>query len=163
MNEFIASIKNPGKLLIAVVIAHAAGLVGSVFTVRSVDTWYTTLAQPYFAPPSWLFGPVWLTLYTLMGIAAYLVWQKWQSDAESRVPLVIYFLHLILNAFWSIVFFGFRDPGTAFVVIMILLAIIFYLTLAFSRTDTYAGYLMVPYLTWVGFASFLNYYIWILN
>jgi tryptophan-rich sensory protein len=161
--SLLKRLPNPGRLVIAVGVTHTAGLIGSVFTTKTVSSWYPLLVKPEFSPPSWIFAPVWLALYTLMGIAAYLVWQKWREDSESRVPLVVYFIHLVLNSFWSIVFFGFKDPATAFAVIIVLWINIAYLVIAFFRVYPRAGYLLVPYLLWVSFAAALNYHIWILN
>lgn len=149
-------------LIISIVIAHAAGIIGSFFTVSSVGTWYTTLVQPSFAPPAWVFGPVWLTLYTLMGIAAFLVWRK-RKKGNVRRALWVYGVHLVLNALWSILFFGLHRPDLALFEIIVLLAFIVWTSVLFWRIDRRAGWLMMPYIAWVSFATILNYAIWILN
>jgi len=140
-----------------------AGLIGSFFTIDSIATWYTTLQKPGFNPPNWVFGPVWTTLYTLMGISAYLVWMKGWDKKEVRVALWVFILQLVLNTMWSIIFFGAKELFSAFVEIVFLwLAIVFTIFL-FNRISRNAALLMVPYLLWVSFAAFLNYSIWQLN
>jgi translocator protein len=148
--------------IISILIAQTAGIIGSVFTASSVQTWFETITKPAWNPPGWLFGPVWITLYTLMGIAAYLVWQ--QKDAPgTKIALWIYSVHLVFNALWSILFFGLKNPGLAFAEIIVLLFLILLTTILFWKINPIAGWLMVPYITWVLFASVLNYTIWQLN
>lgn len=149
-------------IAISILIAQAAGIIGSVFTVSGVQTWYTTITKPSWNPPSWVFGPVWITLYTFMGIASFLVWQQKESPG-AKLALGIYGLHLALNALWSILFFGLKNPGLAFAEIIILLIFILMTTFLFWRINTWAGILMLPYIIWVSFATFLNYTIWRLN
>lgn len=149
-------------LIISIAIAQGAGIIGSVFTASSVQTWFETIAKPAWNPPSWLFGPVWITLYTMMGVAAYLVWQ--QRDAPgAKMALGVYGVHLVFNALWSILFFGLKNPGIAFFEIIVLLVLIVVTTVLFWRINPWAGALMIPYIAWVSFASFLNYTIWQLN
>ena len=148
--------------IISILIAQGAGAIGSLFTTSSIDTWYTAIIKPEWNPPSWVFGPVWVTLYTLMGIAAYLVWRK-RDTQEARRALYIYGVHLLLNSLWSILFFGLQNPQIAFFEILILLAFIVVVTVLFWRINTWAGLLFLPYLAWVSFAAYLNYTIWQLN
>jgi len=151
------------KLAAAILVCLFAGLIGSFFTIDSIATWYTTLQKPGFNPPNWVFGPVWTTLYTLMGISAYLVWMKGWDKKEVRVALWVFILQLVLNTMWSIIFFGAKELFSAFVEIVFLwLAIVFTIFL-FNRISRNAALLMVPYLLWVSFAAFLNYSIWQLN
>jgi tryptophan-rich sensory protein len=131
--------------------------VGSFFTFNSVSTWYPTLEKPFFNPPSWIFGPVWTTLYFLMGISLFLVWGKKKTD------LTWFWAQLALNAFWSIVFFGMKSPGLAFLVIVLLWISIFLTIKSFYKINKNAAYLLYPYLAWVTFASILNLFIAILN
>ncbi len=147
---------------VSIVIAQTAGLVGSLFTVESVSTWYTTISKPEWNPPSWIFGPVWITLYTLMGIAAYMVWQQ-REVPNAKLALWIYGVHLVFNALWSILFFGLKNPGLAFAEIIVLLVLIVITTLLFWKINPLAGGLMIPYIVWVSFAAFLNYTIWQIN
>lgn len=148
--------------LISIAIAQSAGLIGSVFTASSVNTWFDTLVKPSFNPPSWLFGPVWITLYTMMGLAAYLVWQQ-RDVPGAKLALGVYGVHLALNALWSILFFGLKNPGWAFAEILVLLGFILLTTYLFWKISPVAGVLMIPYIAWVSFASVLNYSIWQLN
>jgi len=148
--------------IISIVIAQAAGIIGSVFTVSSVRGWYTTLVKPALNPPSWVFGPVWTTLYTLMGIASYLVWRK-IGPPGAKLALTMYGVQLGLNALWSIIFFGLKQPGLAFAEIIVLLIFIIITTVLFWRISHVAGALMIPYIVWVSFASYLNFALWRLN
>jgi len=149
--------------IIFILISQTAGFVGSFFTVNSVNTWYTTLNKPSFNPPNWIFGPVWVTLYALMGIASYLVWQKRGDSSLVKIALIVFFIHLLFNALWSIVFFGIQNTAWAFVVIIIPWIMIVALIFLFYKIDKRAAYLLVPYLLWVSFASLLNFSIWKLN
>ncbi len=150
------------KLIIAVVICQLAGIIGSVFTAQSIPDWYQTLVKPEFTPPSWLFAPVWITLYTLMGISLYLVWER--KDKKDVTPaLLVFFAQLVLNAIWSIVFFGLQSPFYAFIIIVFLWVLIAGSIYFFYPVSKTAAYLLIPYILWVSFAALLNYYIWILN
>ncbi len=149
--------------IVSILIAQLAGLLGSFFTVASVNSWYLTINKPSWNPPGWLFGPVWISLYTLMGIAAYLVWQKRNSGQSIKAALVIYGIHLILNALWSIIFFGLKNPGLALVEIMGLLFFIVLTMVLFYKIRPVTFLLLLPYLLWTSFATFLNFIIWRLN
>ncbi|MBX9765279.1 tryptophan-rich sensory protein [Patescibacteria group bacterium] len=150
-------------LLFSVGISHVAGIIGSLFTLDAIPNWYAMLTLPSFAPPNWLFGPVWLTLYTLMGIALFLVWRKgtWLVDVKWGVR--VFFFQLIINALWSIMFFGLQNPLYGLVTIGLLVLSILATMFYFFRVSKIAGFLMVPYLLWVSFAAYLNYSIWSLN
>lgn len=149
-------------MLLAVLASFSAGVVGSVFTAGAVDAWYLTLKRPFFTPPSWLFGLVWTALYLLMGVSLYRIWIKVKNPIQNTA-IKIFAVHLIVNALWSIVFFGFQDPGLALLVIVVLLALIVYLVKAFYQVDKKAGILLLPYLSWVSFAAILNFAFWRLN
>jgi tryptophan-rich sensory protein len=149
-------------LLASVVVCELAGIIPSILTAEDVATWYPTLAKPAFTPPSWLFGPVWTTLYLLMGVALYLVWRSDRSRVR-RVALAAFGVQLVLNAAWSLVFFGSRAIFGGLVVIVALLAVILATMALFARIDRRAAALLVPYLLWVGFATALNYELWRLN
>ncbi len=148
--------------IISVLIAQTVGWVSALFTMPQVDTWYEVLDKPFFNPPSWVFGPVWTLLFTLMGIAAYRVWSL-RSKPLAKTGLKIYGLQLLLNFTWSILFFGLQNPTAAFMEIVILLSAIVLNTILFSRVDKLAGWLFLPYVLWVGFATILNFTIVILN
>ncbi|NTW46255.1 MAG: tryptophan-rich sensory protein [Candidatus Moranbacteria bacterium] len=148
--------------VVSVVIAEGAGILGSVFTARSVSGWYATLSKPSWTPPGWLFGPVWTVLFALMGIAAGLVWEK-RAIPGATLALSAYAVQLLLNVFWSVLFFGFRRPDLAYLEILALLVAIVVTTALFFRIDSRAGMLMLPYIAWVSFASFLNLAVWRMN
>ncbi|MBI2042719.1 MAG: tryptophan-rich sensory protein [Candidatus Nealsonbacteria bacterium] len=156
-------------LFASIIIAQMAGVIGSFFTTSSIQTWYAFLAKPLLSPPSWVFAPAWVTLYTLMGIAAFLVWSSYAkaTDGQARkrikIALCIYLIQLLLNASWSIVFFGLRSPFWAFLVIIILWLLILLTMVKFWKIRTVAGILFVPYILWVTFAAYLNFAIWLLN
>jgi len=150
------------SLIVSIAIAQGAGIIGSIFTVVSVKTWYLDIVKPEWNPPSWIFGPVWITLYTLMGIAAYLIWQMREVEG-AKLALVVYGIQLALNALWSVLFFGLKNPGLAFAEILVLLVFIIATTILFWKINTWAGVLLLPYLAWASFATFLNYTIWQLN
>lgn len=151
------------QLAFFIFISELAGIVGSVFTSPAIPTWYASLNKPSFNPPGWLFGPVWITLYAMMGTASYLIWQKWNESGLAKIALVLFFVHLFFNALWSILFFGFKNPMLAFFEIMILWIMILVLVMLYWKLDKRASLLLLPYLFWVSFASVLNFYIWRLN
>lgn len=161
-------VKNYLQLLFAIALSQSAGLLGAIFTTSSVTTWYPTLVKPALNPPSWVFGPVWTTLYVLMGVAAYMIWRVYERSSGAkkrfaRMALLAFVLQLGLNAWWSIIFFGNQQLGWAlFEVVCLWLAIVatIYYFAKLSRT---AAWLLVPYVLWVSFASYLNYSLWMLN
>lgn len=144
-------------------VSELAGVVGSVFSVTAIQTWYGTLSQPAFSPPNWVFGPVWTTLYALMGIAAFLVWQKGSQRQDVKIALRLFFMQLGLNAIWSIIFFGLHSIGGGLVEICMLWIAVLATTLAFAKISQPAAWLLVPYLAWVSFAAILNLCLWRLN
>lgn len=138
------------KLLLCILITEGAGIVGSIATASSVKSWYLTdLVKPTFNPPSWVFGPVWTSLFLLMGIALYLVWNK-------KNNLFWFWTQLILNTLWSFLFFGLRSPALAFYEIVILWLAILITIVKFWKINKTASILLWPYLAWVSFALFLN-------
>lgn len=161
-------INNFFKLAITIAVCQLAGVVGSVFTVSSIPNWYAGIAKPSINPPAWVFGPVWTTLFLLMGIAMFLVWKKIDSGVAKdkkkiKIALGIFGVQLILNTLWSIIFFGLHSPGGALIEIIFLWAAIFATIVAFAKVSRLAAWLLVPYILWVSFASYLNYLIWTLN
>lgn len=147
----------------SIVLCLSVGLVGSIFTASSVSTWFPGLAKPWFAPPAWLFGPVWTILYVLMGVALYLVWLAGWKKTEVREAVYLFLVHLAINAAWSWLFFGMRSPLAGLFCIFVLWGFILMLTLRFHRIRPAAAYLLIPYLAWVSFATVLNFDIWRLN
>lgn len=154
---------NYKRLIVSLALPQLAGVIGSVFTTSAISTWYAALERPSFSPPNWLFGPAWITLYVLMGISIYLVWQKLGKNKQARQSFWLFWIHLIFNATWSIAFFGLQNPGLALINIIIILAFIIVLMTRFWRIDHLAAYLLIPYFLWVSFAALLNYSFWILN
>lgn len=146
-----------------IALSQGAGIVGSLFTTPSIQGWYATLARPQVAPPDWIFAPVWTTLFLLMGIAAFLVWRNGWYRQDVRRALGVFWVQLACNTLWSIIFFGLHDPGVAFVEIIVLWLAIAATIYLFARISRLAAWLLVPYILWVSFASYLNYLIWILN
>lgn len=152
-----------GKAAAFVILCESIGVIGSVFTASSIPTWYATLVKPELAPPNWIFGPVWTTLYALMGIAAFLVWRNGWWNRNVKIALGVFVAQLLLNLLWSIIFFGLQAPLAAFIEIIILWCAIAATILAFARISKSAAWLLVPYLVWVSFAGYLNYMLWALN
>ena len=143
------------------VLSYAASAVGAVASIQA-QSFYGQLVQPAWAPPPGVFGPVWTTLYTLMGIAAWLVWKP-EGFKHAAVPMTLFGVQLVLNVCWSWIFFGMHQPGWAFVEIVVLWLAIVATTVAFFRRSKIAGWLLMPYLAWVTFAAVLNFAIWRLN
>lgn len=146
-----------------VLLAQAAGLLGTIFTIPSIPTWYATLNKPFFSPPNWLFGPVWTLLYLLIGISAYLIWRKHRFGSKSRPFWQAYFIQLALNSVWSPIFFGLRSPGLALIIIVPMWYFIFRTIRAGDKLIKWSAYLLYPYLAWVSFATLLNLAILMLN
>lgn len=124
--------------------------------------WYDALNKPAWNPPGWLFGPVWTTLYTMMGVAAWLIWKEF-GFKNAKAALVVFLIQLLLNGLWSQLFFGMQKLGWSFFEIILLLATIITTTYLFFQKNRTAGWLMVPYIAWVSFASVLNATIWMMN
>jgi tryptophan-rich sensory protein len=145
-----------------ILITFIAAFIGSLFTTPSIASWYRNLNKPSFAPPNFLFAPVWTILFFLMAIAAFLVWQN-KNNPQTKKALTFYFVQLAFNSLWSIIFFGLHNPGVAFLEIIILWLLILLTLIKFYKIQKIAGLLLVPYLLWVSFASFLNLFVWLLN
>jgi translocator protein len=156
-------ISNSFKLIISLALPQTAGLFGSIFTVSAISSWYAALEKSALSPPNWAFGPVWVTLYLLIGISAYLVWKKADEDKRVKNAMRIFWIHLALNASWTPVFFWLQNAGLALVNILILWVLILVLIIKFYKISRFASYLLIPYIIWVIIASYLNYFIWLLN
>ena len=154
-------VNNLVKLFISIGVCELAGIAGSFFTVSSIPTWYSTLIKPVLNPPSWIFGPVWVTLYALMGISLWLVWKS--NSSEKRRAIWLFIVQLALNAIWSPIFFGAHSIGNALAVIVLLWAAIILTILIFKKISKPAAWLLVPYIVWVSFAVYLNFSIWMMN
>jgi benzodiazapine receptor len=151
------------KGIAAVAICEATGVLGSFFTSPQIATWYQTLRFPSFAPPSWVFAPVWITLYFLMGVALFLILKEGQSGVPVQGAVLVFAVQLALNALWSYLFFGLQSPLFGLVEIIILWAAILFTIREFYRISRPAAYLLLPYIIWVSIAAVLNYSIWVLN
>lgn len=151
------------RLGLAIIAVEATGLLGSLFTAPAITTWYSTLNKPAFNPPNWIFAPVWTILFALMGIAAFLVWQRGWKKVEVKFALKIFLAQLVLNILWSIIFFGLHSPAAAFLEIIALWLVIVATIVAFWKISRPAAYLLLPYILWVTFAAFLNWTIWSIN
>ena len=156
-------IKDIIKLLALIIVCQSAGLIGSVFTRPAIENWYQGLIKPALNPPNWLFGPAWAILYTLMAVALFLILKNSFQDKKIKQAIIVFTIQLLLNTSWSIVFFGLQNPLLAFINIIVLLFFIIWTIFLFSKISKTAGYLLVPYLYWVGFASYLNFSIWLFN
>ena len=174
------------KLFISIIVCQLAGVLGSIFTAPAIGEWYYLLNKPSFSPPNWVFAPAWILLYFLMGISLYLVWKNnwkiqglteqvgkkawnplstklWTGSWKEENVAAIFALQLILNALWSVIFFGLRMPGLAFFEILMLWFAILYTIINFYRISKTASYLLIPYILWVSFAAVLNFAVWMLN
>lgn len=154
---------NYPSLLFFIFVSQAAGLIGALVTTPAIQSWYVYLNKPFFTPPSWLFGPVWTLLYLLMGISAYLVFRNGFKKKEVEHALYLFITQLTLNLLWSFIFFGYKLLFLAYIEIIVLWIFIFLTIKAFYKVDKLAGKLMIPYIFWVTFASFLNLAVVLLN
>ena len=178
--------KNIAKLIISIAICELAGAAGSVFTTPAIGTWYAGLAKPSFNPPNWIFGPVWIILFFLMGISLYLVWSRqwvvknalmptkrkiwnsvserfWSGSWQKQNVIAVFAVQLILNVLWSAIFFGLKSPGAAFFELLTLWCAIVYTIVNFYRVSKAAAWLLSPYILWVSFAAILNFALWRMN
>jgi len=151
------------RISIAILVCLSIGFLSSIATQTSISTWYVTLKKPSFTPPNWLFAPVWTMLYILMGIAAGIIWSKGFYHKWVKTALYHFGFQLLLNAAWSIFFFGMRDPLIALVDIIALFILLLFTIKRFKVINTLSAYLLIPYLIWVAFATALNFSIWQLN
>lgn len=155
--------KQAVRLLVSILVCLSAGAVGSIFTRTSIAEWYEFLNKPVFTPPNWVFSPIWIILYVLMGVSASFVWEKGIALSEVKRTLGVFILQLALNALWSAVFFGTRSIAGGLVVIILLWLAIIWTIIRFSSISKTAAVLLIPYITWVSFALMLNVSLAILN
>lgn len=155
--------KNISKLFIALGVTQMAGIIGSFSTSSKIPTWYADLVKPELAPPNWLFAPVWITIFIMIGVASFLVWKRGLERKDVKIALGVFLFQLVLNTFWSVIFFGLESPLFAFVWIVLLWIAILFNTVVFYRISKLAGWLLLPYIIWVSFAAYLNDAIWMLN
>ena len=141
-------------------ITYSASLIGGLATINFKEPWYSQLIKPSFNPPDWIFAPVWTTLYLMMTVA---IWFFWHSKNRNINTVYIYFIHLIFNTTWSIIFFVFHNIFLALIILIILIVLIIILIVRFKRVNLLSTYLMIPYLLWSCFALILNVNLLILN
>jgi tryptophan-rich sensory protein len=151
------------KFLVSVLVCELAGVLSSFFTTPAIPNWYAGLQKSFLSPPNWLFAPVWTTLFFLMGISLYLIWEKIKEDKRVKSVIYVFTIQLTLNILWSVAFFGLRSPLYGFIVIILLWFAILFTILKFYPISKEAAYLLLPYIIWVSFASILNFSIMILN
>jgi len=151
------------KLIVSIVACQGAGGIGAIFTTPAIPTWYAGLRKPAFTPPNSVFGPIWVTLYLLMGIAVFLVWREGLSQDGVTVAFTLFWVQLALNVLWSVVFFGLKSLLGGMGVILILRAAILTNIIVFFGLSPVAGGLLIPYIIWVSIAANLNAQVWRLN
>jgi translocator protein len=151
------------KLLVSLLIPLAVGGISGYLTSEAIPGWYATLQKPSFNPPNWIFGPVWTTLYLLMGIGFFMVWRLPATTPYRNAALGAFAIQLTLNFFWSLIFFRWHQLGWAFAEIICMWIFILITIYLFHKVKPIAGYLQIPYILWVSFASVLNLAIWKLN
>ena len=152
-NKFIS-------LLLFLIITFSASFIGGLVTISFKDPWYSQLVKSDLNPPDWVFAPVWTTLYLMMTFA---IWFFWHSKNRDMNTVYLYFIHIMFNTTWSIVFFGLHQIFWALIVLSVLILFIIILILRFKRVNIISYYLMIPYLLWCCFALFLNFNLLILN
>lgn len=155
--------KNIFKLFLSIALPLAIGALGSYYTIPEISGWYQTIQKPSWNPPNGIFGPVWTTLYILMGVALYLVWKTPNSKRTKPIVVSFFMIQLGLNFLWSFIFFNQHRIGLALANIILLWIFILLTILSFSKVNKTAAWLLIPYILWVSFAMLLNYSIWQLN
>ena len=148
------------SLILFLIITFSASFIGGLVTISFKEPWYSGLVKSNYNPPDWIFAPVWTTLYLMMTIA---IWTFWHSKKRDINTVYIYFIHIVFNTTWSIVFFGLHQIFLAFIVLIVLICSIIVLIIRFKRVTFVSYYLMIPYLLWCLYALFLNYNLLILN
>lgn len=159
----LPSSRSLGLLVLCIAVPLIIGIIGSVFTMPEVGSWYAGLNKPSFNPPAWLFGPVWTLLYILMGISLWLVIKDGMSSRPVQQAVALFAVQLGLNLAWSIIFFGLHLIAVAFIEILVLDIFIVATMLAFRRINPTAGWLFIPYICWTAFASVLTGTLWLIN
>jgi len=150
------------KLIVSIILPLTLGAIAGMFTSQSVPEWYATLNRPSFNPPNWIFGPVWTTLYILMGISLFLIWKQDMSK-ERNLAILVFMLQLFFNFCWSFIFFYFNMIGLALIEIIFLWISIVFMLVLFFKIKPIAAYINIPYLLWVTFAAILNASYFLLN
>jgi benzodiazapine receptor len=158
--------KNIFKFVISIIVCESVGIIGSFFTFSSVTNWFPTLVKPWFSPPSWLFGPVWIIMYFLMGLSLYIIWNSKAELSKQKYRkqfFILFGIQLILNALWSFLFFGLKTPIYGLIDILFLDIVVAMTIIYAYRVSKYAVILLAPYMVWITFATLLNFEIVLLN
>jgi translocator protein len=150
------------KLLASLALPLSIGAVAGIFTSEAVSEWFATLNRPSFSPPNWVFGPVWTTLYILIGISFFLIWKQ-EASSQRKQAIIVFLAQLVLNFAWSFIFFYFNKIGLALIEIVLLWISIIFMLVLFYKLKPLAAYLNIPYLLWVTFATILNSGYYLLN
>lgn len=153
--------KKGAKLIVSILLPLIIGVISGYYTASNIQSWYITLIKPSFNPPNYLFGPVWTTLYIIMGISFYMIWSSTKINKNKLIG--IYLFQLILNFLWSFIFFKYHAIGIAAVEIVVLWLSILTMIIMFYKNNKWAALINIPYLLWVSFASVLNISIYLLN
>ena len=148
------------SFLLFAIITYSSSLIGGLVTAGFKEPWYSLINKPSFNPPSWIFAPVWTTLYLMMTVA---IWFFWHSKNRDMNTIYIYFIHIVFNTTWSIVFFGLHKIFYSLLVLVALIFLIIILILRFKRVNMLSYYLMIPYLLWCFYALVLNFSLVLLN
>ncbi len=151
------------KLVVSIAVCEGAGGIGAIFTTPAIPTWYAGLKKPAFTPPNSVFGPIWISLYLLMGIAVFLVWREGLGQERVTIAFVIFWAQLVLNILWSVIFFGRKSLFGGMVMILLLWIVILINIITFFGVSPIAGGLLIPYIIWVSIAANLNVQVWKLN
>ena len=151
------------KLVVSIVACEGVGGIGAVFTTPAIATWYAGLKKPSFTPPNSVFGPIWITLYLLMGVAVFLVWREGLNQEGAGIAFAVFWIQLALNLLWSVVFFGLKSLSGGIVTIALLWVAIIVSIVMFFDISPIAGGILIPYIIWVSIAANLNVQIWRLN
>lgn len=158
------SMSNRLKFVISIAIPYAVSILSAFITMPAIGGWYQTIAKPWWTPPNWVFAPVWMILYTCMGVAFFLVWRDGAEKPTVRKGIIAFDIQLALNFFWSLCFFGLKSPGLAFLVIIALwIIIVVTMGIFWELKKKISVLLFVPYIIWVTYALALNAQIWFLN
>ncbi len=155
--------KNVWKLIASIIICQLAGIIGALFNQPSIKTWYTGLSKPLFTPPNWVFGPVWVILFLIMGVSLYISWKTPASSNLKYAAMIAFTVQLILNTSWSYFFFYLQNPLYGLIEISILWVFILVTIFLFYKIRPVAGLLLIPYFLWVTFATLLTFSIWNIN
>ena len=151
------------RFIAALILCEGAGAIGTIFTISAIPAWYSHLNKPVFSPPNWLFGPVWTILYALLAVCLFILWNKISQNKKAKTAVCLFLGSLFLNAIWTPIFFGLRNPIAGFVVIILMWLSINAMIFYFYKIDKTASLILISYWCWVTFASVLNLAIVILN